>query len=359
MKEKRSFVPMLALTAVFVVALLLLAGTYAVIASQVSSAGPDLIGIGNDDSAPFWSRWVTITAGTCPSFTHGLNGDPNNYAVELLFLDTEDGWGLNRRYYGGLEFNGHWYGVHWQDLTANTIRVCRHQDDNAADRIRIRVWDPPDDPDYASPWTDIAPLETLTFTHGLGITATDLTVSLWFSSTGRGIHNFGYGGLAVDPPPGSPPSPGRMLGAHWHHLTDNTVQVTRHPHDTDIVQVRVVVVHGTSPDYDSLEALGDWQSINKGEVYTFTHGLSWDTDMLLVRGECYYESAFGGIHQWLAGGNHDGLFHWQGTNLQNVTTNTIQVYRQLDDAVCPQARVRIWRRSIQTFLPVVLSNHEP
>ena len=352
MKDRRTFRRMLALVAALTAALLLLAGTYTVIASPAPPAGPDLDSRDSISAATWSSGWVTITPGTCSTFTHNQGGDPDDYAVELLFWDN-DGLGLNRRYYGSLEASGNWYGAYWQNLTANTIEVCHQDDDDAADQIRIRVWIPPTLPDYDSTWTDINPNQTITLTHGLAITATDLTVSLWFSDTTRGIHNYGYGGLAVD-------GPQDMLGAHWHNLTDNTVQVSRHPDDTDVEQVRVIVTHGASPDYDSLEDLGDWQSIAPGNQFTFTHGLNWPPTMLLVRGDCYSSTVGGpGIHQWFAGGNHDWFVGWQGTNLQNLTNSTVQVFRQPDDQVCPQARVRIWKLSTQVYLPLILKNSSP
>lgn len=369
MKGKRIFAPRLALAAVFVVALLLLAGTYAVIASQVSSAGPDLAlaGVSSSKAADIteWMTTTTVIAGDCITLPHGLDRDPDTLVVEMWFQDTDGGWGLNRRYYGGAEDEGLEFGAYWQHLTANSIEVCRRTDDNAADEIRVRISIPPTLPDHDSGWMDIFPNVPITYSHGLGdrlgIAATDLTVGLWFSSTTRGIHHFGYGGLADDPDPGPPPVPGRQLGASWQELTANTVKIRRHRDDQDVEQVRVIVVNtakpGARPQYDSLEAFGGWRSITHGTT-VFTHSLNWDPDMLLVRAECY-APALGGIHQVLAGGNHDWMVGWQGANLQNVTTNTIEIYRQSNDMICDQARVRIWRRSIQTFLPVVLSNHEP
>jgi hypothetical protein len=362
MKDRRAFIRTLALVAAFVVALLLLAGTYTVIASSAPSAGPAPDLSSASISAASWSSgWVTIVTDTSQVFTHNLGGDPDDYAVELWFLDTNDGLGINRCGYGGLEAVGNWYGAHWQNLTTNTIQVHRQPQDTVADRVRIRVWTPltPTTGYYASPWTDIN-TGTITLTHGLGITDTDLTVGLWFSDTDLGIHNYGYGGLAVDPDP--PTHTGRMQGAHWHNLTTNTVQVTRHPDDIYVEQVRVFVVHGAPPDYDSLEdsSIGGWKSIGAGETFTFTHSLNWNPNMLLVRGECYSSTVGGpGIHQWFAGGNHDWFVGWQGTNLQNLTRNTVAVVRWADDQVCPQVRVRIWKRSQQVYLPIVLKNYSP
>jgi hypothetical protein len=354
MKDRRTLARVPALVAALAVALLLLIGTYAVIASQVPSAKLDLDPpVAASDATTWSSGWITITAGECQTLTHNVVADdPDDLAVEMWFLDRDGDLGINRRYYGGLEDGGDWYGVYWQKLMTNTIGVCRGQQDDVADQIRIRVWVPPDNPDADSGWLDIAQNQTITFHHNLNITDTDLTVGLWFSGTEKGIHNYGYGGLADD-------IAEEMHGAHWHHLTNNTIRVTRHVSDSNIEQVRVLVVHGASPDYDSLEdpSGGGWQNIARGTTFTFTHNLKWNPNMLLARGECYSSTV--GIHHWFAGGNHDWLNggQWQGTNLQKLTRNTVQVYRQPDDDVCPQVRVRVWRRSLQVYLPVVLSNY--
>ena len=136
--------------------------------------------------------------------------------------------------------------AHRQSLTANTIRVCRNQDDRGADQVRIRVWAPPVASDFDSTWTVITPGHTIIFSHNLGITNTDLTVGLWFSGAARGIH------------------------------------------------------------------------------------------------------------QLLAGGDHDWFVGWQGVHLQNLTENTVRAVRRQDDQICPQVRIRIWRRSTQVYLPLVL-----
>jgi hypothetical protein len=270
--------------------------------------------------------------------------------VELWFRDLDDGWGRNRRYYGGLEDNGKWYGAWWQDLMTNTIRVCRGRDDDAADRVRIRVFVPRGEAEYfyQSDWENMD-VHTPTFTHGLGITETELAVSLWFRGPGRGIHHFGYGGLAVDRPIT------KMLGAHWYGLTTNTIQVRRHPHDADVEQARVTVIRPAPPHYDSLEDLG-WQPIARDTPFTFSHDLDWNPDRLLVRAEC---SSTVGIHQWLAGGSVKG---WgepprtgsKGANIQNLTTNTVQVFRWQHDDICPLVRVRAWRRLNRIYLPLVV-----
>ena len=336
------------------VALLLLASsaTAGSVSLEASTAQPRAV-----QATGSWSSgWEPIPPGTCPVYNHGLGGDPNHYAVELWFKDTVGGLGIHRRYYGGIEDSGAQRGVHWQELTSNTIKVCRAADDLLADEVRVRVFEPPRAPDYDSGWVDINPNQTITFTHhppGMGITATDLTVGLWFSSTAFGIHNFGYGGLAVD-------SLFELWGAHWDNLTNNSVQVCRHPDDpyTHTQQVRVIVIEADPAHYDSLEDLGHWQPIAPDTKFTFTHGLNWNPDLLLARGECYSPTVSGGrggIHHWLAGGNHHWIGGWKGTNLQNLTRNTVEVYRQPDDDICPEYRVRVWKRIPHTiYLPLVV-----
>ncbi len=80
--------------------------------------------------------------------------------------------------------------------------------------------------------------------------------------------------------------------------------------------------------------------------------------MLLVRGECS-DPVVGGINQWLAGGSVKG---WppnagsKGANVQNLTANAVQVFRWVDDDVCPEVRVRIWKRELKVYLPIVLKS---
>jgi len=351
MKDNRTFIRVPALAAALVVALLLLVGTYTVIASpapRAAAASP-----GDSSSATAWSSgWVPLVAGTPRLFNHNLGGDPDDYAVEVWFRDTTpSGAGINRRVYGGLESGGSWFGAFWEHLTSNTISVHRFPNDQTADEVFVRVWVVPSAADYDSGWQNIAAGTTEVFTHGLGITATDLTVGLWFSGTVRGIHHHAFGGLAVD-------GPQLLLGAHWHNLTDNSVQVTRHLDDTDVEQVRVVVLQGDPPDYDSLVALGGWQFVAQDQKFTFAHNLNWNPSMMLVRAECY-DPVAGGINLWLAGGNVKG---WppggaKGANLQNLTANAVDVYRWPNDDVCPEARVRIWKRSALLYLPLVVSNY--
>ncbi len=297
-------------------------------------------------SADSWDiSLVPITAGKCMTMAHNLGGDPNTYGMHILFTDLDNDLGHNRRGYGGLERSGNYYGAYWQHLTANTIQVCRMADDNAVDRVSMRLWVRTTPLDYDSGWVNIAQGETLTFNHNVAVTATELTVGLWFSGTSRGIHHYGYGGLTIDAPP-------TLVGAYWHNLTDNSVQVTRRPNDTDIEQVRVIVTRSDPPTYDS-----GWQSVSAGSIHTFTHNLNQSPLAQLIRTDCYSPTVGGpGIHHESAGGDYSQFAGWQGINFQNAQQNSIQVARRVNDLACPQVRVRIWTPQTKLYLPLIASN---
>jgi hypothetical protein len=128
--------------------------------------------------------------------------------------------------------------------------------------------------------------------------------------------------------------------------------VFRHPSDNLVEQVRVTVVKADPPSYDSLVDLGGWQDIAAGDSYTFTHDLYWDPTMMLVRAEC--SSTMAGISHLLAGSEHHWALGWQGAHVQNSTTTTVSAVRQPNDPVCPQMRVRIWKRLLRIRLPLVV-----
>ena len=336
-------------------ALLLLIGGYAVIAHAAPSteawpnpSQPDAPG---SVTALWTSGWTAINPGQTLTFHHNLGGNPDNYAVDLWFLDTEPGGlGIHRANYGSLEYSGNWFGAHWENLTNMYVQVYRQPQDLRADMIRIMVWTVPTAPDYDSGWTAINKAQTRTFNHNLGGTNTDLVVGLYFISALRGIHQHRFGGVHTQAPP-------NMYGAYWHNLTNASVQVTREGNDVDVEQVRVVVSRSDPPAYDSLVALGGWRNVEAGSTYGFAHNLNWNPDMLLVRGECNDTHLGGlGIHARYAGGNHDVGGHWQGMHLQNLTANAVTAARRQDDTVCPQSRVIIYKRSIPLYLPLMQNN---
>ena len=341
----------LALLVILIAPLLLLTGAYtglsAPLLATAAAAHPNLA------AATSWtSGWTSINQDQTRIFNHNLNVPPEQLAVELWFRDTAaGGLGIHRAHYGGIEISDPTsirQGAFWRNLTANTIAVRRLPDDELTDQINVRVWVAPM-PDYDSGWQAIAPDATQVFNHNLGIPATDLTVGMWFRSTLLGIHQYAYGGLTDRTD---------EQGAYWYGLTDNSVSVYRLPDDIWVEQVRVVVVQGDPPAYDSLVALGSWQTVAPGATFTFNHNLNWDPNLLVVRAECYGNvSGVPSIHQMWAGGDEWAGGQFCGAHVQRLTANTVQFVRQPNDLQCNQARVVIYTRAApQHFcLPLILN----
>jgi len=312
----------------------------------MSQAAPAVPAAGQ---ATAWgSGWITVPVGTCMTLTHNLSGDPDDYGLEIWFLDTGGSEGMHRKYYGGFEIGGYWRGAYWQHLESNTVQVCRGANDYDVDRLRVRVWELPDEPDFDSGWLDIdrGLANALTISHNLDITPTELVVTLWFSGTAKGIHHFAYGGLYDE-------TAHKLHGASWQRLSENTVEVSRLPNDEYVEQVRVIVTHPDPPDYDSLEADGGWRPRPASGQEVFSHALNWDPNQLVVRFEC--RSSTFGIHQRDAGLTFYGFgVRWQGAYLHNLTANTVAASWGVNDTGCAEMRVRIWRRVARVYLPFVV-----
>jgi hypothetical protein len=304
---------------------------------------------------PSWSSgWTPLVPNVAQTFNHNLGFPPESYIVDMWFRDTDTGLGIHRRFFGGADQDGTELGAHWFGLTANQIKVFRWKDDPIVDQVLVKVRVQPSLPDYDSGWVSIAAGSTITIAHGLGGPAVDLGVGLWFSGTGALIHQYTWGGRYMDD--------GVQMGAYWHNLTSNTVQVTRLPSDNAVQQVRVVVSHGTTPAYDSLVAMHGWQPIAAGTAFTFTHNVGISPELLLVRAECLSPEPELGIHQKYAGGEYDpAVPGWEGANIQNLTDTQLTVFRFPQDTVCPEVRVVIYTptEGFSVYLPLVFRAYSP
>ena len=296
-------------------------------------------------SSGWSSGWVDIAPGETKTFTHNLGENPDYYAVDLWYRDTDPGGlGINHRAYGGFEDEGKFYGVAWQNLTDTTIKDLRYADDTFADQILVRIWIP-DPPDYDSGWVDIQPLASLSLTHNLGGNVDDYTVGMKFKDTrpeGAGINLRCAGGLEAD---------GMDYGAIWDQLTSTMISVFRYPDDVFADQVRVFIYRPDPPDYDS-----GWVDIAPGQAITLTHNLGGSPMTYIVRASA--KSARHGVNTWFAGGfEADGQFF--GSNWEKLTSSTIRIFRQPDDGLAQtaeQVRVRIWRREFKVYLPIIMKN---
>jgi len=275
---------------------------------------------------------VDIAAGGVITFTHNLGGDPDDYAVELWFRDTDTGGiGINSFGAGGMEAGGNFFGAYWQSLTDATVQVVRRSDDTFADQVRVRVW-LSDSPTWDSEWVDIAPGPLETLTHNLGGNVEDYTVGMWFRDTtpgGIGTNVRCYGGMEAA---------GQFRGAAWQNFTDTTIDVLRYAHDGWADQVRVRIFAPDPPDYDS-----GWVGVAAGAVETLPpHNLGGDPNHYIVRG-WQRDTAEGGIgvnQRYVGGFEAGGSF--LGSNWSRLTDETIDVLRRADDWAADQVRVRIW-----------------
>jgi hypothetical protein len=295
-----------------------------------------------------WSSgWQPIAPGQTLTLYHNLNLPPEQIWVELWFRDVNGRLGINRAGYGGIEYQNKWFGAYWHHFTSNSVQVTRLADDKNADQILVRVWKIAT-PDYDSGWLDFS-IGNTHINHNLGITATDLLAAVWFSGTTKGIHHYGYGTLTVGK---------EEHGAYWMRLTDDSIEIYRRIGDVDAEQVRVIVTRPDPPDYDSLVALGDWQAIAPGSMFTFTHNLNWSPSLMTVRADCKDDNPDGqGIHHSYAGGDVYSDTVALGSHVQNLKPNTLHVVRRADDKSCDAVRVRIWKRQPpqrQLFLPLIV-----
>ncbi len=296
----------------------------------------------------WYSGWVNIAPGQTLTLNHNLGLAPEAMWVEVWFKDADGRAGINRIGYGGIEASGSWFGAYWHHFTANNIQITRLPNDKAVDQVFVKVWKI-ETPDYDSGWMDFS-IGNTAIHHNLGITNTDLLAAIWFSGTTKGIHNYGYGTLTVGT---------EEHGGFWMKLTDNNLEVYRRLYDEDAEQVRVVVTRPETPDYDSLVALGDWQDMAKGSVFTFTHNLNWDPSLLMVRAECLHPDGQGINHNYAGGDVYNTLA--AGYHIQNLTANSLHFVRRIYDTSCTRARIRIWKRARPIrpiYLPMLMLHPE-
>jgi hypothetical protein len=289
-----------------------------------------------------WSSgWVPVTLGNDVTLTHNLGGDPLQYAAQLWFLDTGDGYGINTRAYGGLESDGERYGAFWLKLTSTDVAVSRFGWDIYADQVRMWIWIPEQAPDYCSQWTPVTAGGSQVFTHNLGGDPNDYVIGLWF----KGQSAYGINQQFI----GGDEDMGKNYGTWWHNLTDSTITVDRAADDPVASEVRVCVTVADPPSYDS-----GWVDINPDQTKTLAHALGGRVDGYIVRMEFKDADPSGiGVHLRDVGGNAIGDL-WLGAAWQNLTNSSIGVYRYPEDARTDQVRVRIWQRVTTTYLPLIL-----
>ena len=298
----------------------------------------------------FNSGWVDIGPSVTSVFTHNLGGDPAFYAVDLEFRDTGGvTYGVNHRDYGGMEANGNYVGAYWWGLTDSTIQVTRQSGDTFVDQVRLRIWQP-DPPDWTSGWQAITAGEILTLTHSVGENVDDYAVGIKFQDASGGlssvaalpvdgdlgIHQFAIGGLE---------DTNKFYGAAWRNLTSESIEVFRNGSDTYVDQVFVTISQPDPPTYDS-----GWVPVAQGTTETISHNLGGNVSTYIVRAAG--RSTSHGINIYAAGG-----LEWNnsffGANWENLTDDSIDIWRRPSDIYAEEVRVRIWATDF-IFLPLVI-----
>lgn len=211
-----------------------------------------------------WSSgWVGIAPGQSLTLDHNYGGNPDDYAVDLWCLDADEGGlGVNHRAFGGMEVDGHFFGVAWQRLTSTSIEILRLPNDIFADKVLVRIWVPDTPTLYDSGWVEIEPGQDLMLTHNVGGNPEEYTVGMRFrnpSPGGVGVNVRAAGGLDAGD---------LKLGAAWEKLTDSSIHVFRFPNDTFAPQVRVTIYQPDPPSYDS-----GWQAVGPGSRLTLAHNV--------------------------------------------------------------------------------------
>ena len=103
--------------------------------------------IGPAGGAPFPrpgydSGWVAIEKGEELTLDHGIGGDPDNYVVDLQFMNGSGS--RHQMSYGGPgdhDAGVIWKdGAYWRSLSGASITVHRFDTDISVEKIRVRIW---------------------------------------------------------------------------------------------------------------------------------------------------------------------------------------------------------------------------
>ncbi len=295
-----------------------------------------------------WSSgWLDIAPGQALTVQHNYGGEPDQYALDMWFRDTDGDLGIHHRAYGGMEVAGRFSGAAWQKLTSSAVEVYRYAHDAFADQVLVRIW-VPDPPLWQSGWVDIAPGQVLTMTHNLGGNPDQYVVAMRFRDTdpqGLGVNLRAAGGMEVA---------GQLYGAAWQQLTANTVQVLRFRDDTVADQVLVQVHQPDPPLYDS-----GWQDIGAGQQLLLRHDLGGNPVGYIVRGFARDTRPDGRGRNAVYNGGAEANGRFFGSNWEKLTNSTITVNRLPDDDVAhtaDQVRVWIYAPRFTAWLPTVMRN---
>ena len=296
-----------------------------------------------------WSSgWVDIAPGQTLALNHNYGGNPDDYAVDLWCLDADaGGLGVNHRAFGGMEVDGHFFGVAWQRLTSTSIEILRLPNDIFADKVLVRIWMPDTPVLYDSGWVNIQLGQDLVLTHNVGGNPEEYTVGMKFrnpSPGGVGVNLRAAGGLDAGD---------LKFGAAWEKLTDSSIHAFRFPNDTFAPQVRATIYRPEPPGYDS-----GWQAVGLGSRLTLAHNMGGNVNGYVVRVSTRDTTPGGHGINTLYGGGDEGSGGFLGSNWELLTNSSISLFRQLDDITVhssDEMRVWIWTTR-RIYLPIIARN---
>jgi hypothetical protein len=202
------------------------------------------------EAAPalFDSQWLTLTAGTAVTWTHGLGSDPypsgapgsiNDYLLDLTFRSP---FGIISQYLLGGDLG--YGGGYWSNLAPSNVQLYNEAGAGSswATYDRLRLW-MNDAPGYDSSWQLLpTTLLPLTLTHDLGGSPDTYIVDMqfWDDQGGApGYHLNGQGGdrSAVD----------IGVGAYWTNLTASDISLWRWPDTTNLSHARLRIWDVSGP----------------------------------------------------------------------------------------------------------------
>ncbi len=301
-------------------------------------------------SPSYDSGWVPLDQGKSHVFYHGLGGNVDDYVVVLDYKSNQSG--INQRYYGGIDFgaksfsgvrNNDRVGAYWHNLTTNSVRVFRREEDTYAEWVRVRIWVDLY-ANYDSGWVSLSPgAAAKTLTHNLGGDVSDYVVYLQYKSNTGNIHQRYFGGADFGSRTANGSYDNLRMGAYWRSLNANTITLFRRAEDYYASNVRVRIWKRPRATYDS-----GWVSINQNQAIELLHNINGDPDHYIV--DMQYRNSGSGVNLRYYGGMDFGdqpplgmsEDDRVGAYWRSLTANSITVYRRPEDIYASEVRIRIW-----------------
>jgi hypothetical protein len=88
--------------------------------------------------------WVPLLQNQVLTCIHNLEGNVDNYVVDLQMKDTNySDYGIHNKHIGGdchVQDSTYYSGAHWYDLDTSSIKVRRMPNDLFSSQVRIRIW---------------------------------------------------------------------------------------------------------------------------------------------------------------------------------------------------------------------------